>query len=140
MSASGFSDLREKLKSMTPRDNYKNRVADKDESFKNRKVKVTDGGSRNGNGRKRKHRDSSEDEVEHSDPVESREQEARRVQSGIVQVEVFSKEDCDVIEGKINEVVANGEAGLYREHTVDRAPLRNKYFFGETSLGVTELK
>uniref|UniRef100_A0A8C7MYN0 RNA demethylase ALKBH5 n=1 Tax=Oncorhynchus kisutch TaxID=8019 RepID=A0A8C7MYN0_ONCKI len=58
-------------------------------------------------------------------------QEARRVQSGIVQVEVFSKEDCDVIEGKINEVVANGEAGLYREHTVDRAPLRNKYFFGE---------
>ncbi|XP_052371395.1 RNA demethylase ALKBH5 [Oncorhynchus keta] len=129
MSASGFSDLREKLTSMTPhRDNYKNRVTDKDDSYKNRKVKVTDGGSSNGNGRKRKHRDSSEDEVE---PVESREQEARRVQSGIVQVEVFSKEDCDVIEGKINEVVANGEAGLYREHTVDRAPLRNKYFFGE---------
>uniref|UniRef100_A0A8K9Y7C5 RNA demethylase ALKBH5 n=1 Tax=Oncorhynchus mykiss TaxID=8022 RepID=A0A8K9Y7C5_ONCMY len=95
--SSGFSDLREKLKSMTPhRDNYKNKVTDKDDSYKNRKVK-----------------------------------EARRVQSGIVQVEVFSKEDCDVIEGKINEVVANGEAGLYREHTVDRAPLRNKYFFGE---------
>ncbi|XP_064870438.1 RNA demethylase ALKBH5-like [Oncorhynchus nerka] len=108
MSASGFSDLREKLTSMTPhRDNYKNRVTDKDDSYKNRKVKVTDGGSSNGNGRKRKHRDSSEDEVE---PVESREQ------------------DCDVIEGKINEVVANGERGFTGNTP---SPLRNKYFFGE---------
>ncbi|KAJ8001328.1 hypothetical protein DPEC_G00168400 [Dallia pectoralis] len=123
--ASGFSDLREKLKSMTPhRDDYKNRV---DES--NRNKKVIEGG--NSTVRKRKHRESSEDELEYSDLSESREQVAHRVQSDIVQVEVFSQEECDIIESKIDEVVSNAEAGLYREHTVDRAPLRNKYFFGE---------
>uniref|UniRef100_A0A6Q2XE94 RNA demethylase ALKBH5 n=2 Tax=Esox lucius TaxID=8010 RepID=A0A6Q2XE94_ESOLU len=114
---------------MTPhRDDYKNKNR-VDES--NRNKKVVHGGSSNGNGRKRKHRESSEDEFEYSDPVEFREQEARRVQSGIVQVEVFSQEECDIIERKIDEVVSDAEAGLYREHTVDRAPLRNKYFFGE---------
>uniref|UniRef100_A0AAZ3R3N3 RNA demethylase ALKBH5 n=1 Tax=Oncorhynchus tshawytscha TaxID=74940 RepID=A0AAZ3R3N3_ONCTS len=100
MSASGFSDLREKLKSMTPhRDNYKNR---------------------------RKHRDSSEDEVE---PVESREQEARRVQSGIVQVEVFSKEDCDVIEEVRSRTCCSslekrgpGQERLYPKGEVDDIP------------------
>ncbi|KAL1005263.1 hypothetical protein UPYG_G00056830 [Umbra pygmaea] len=125
MAASGFSDLREKLKSMTPhRDDYRNRV---DQSKRNRKS--VDGGSNNG--RKRKHQELSEDEFEYCDPVECREQEARRVQSGIIQVEVFSQEECKVIEKKIDEVVSNAEEGLYREHTVDRAPLRNKYFFGE---------
>ncbi|KAG7491933.1 hypothetical protein MATL_G00009260 [Megalops atlanticus] len=111
MAASGFTDLREKLKSMTPhRDNYKNKNSD------------------HSNGSKRKYHDSEED---FSDPEEQREVEARKVKSGITQVSIFSTEECSVIEAKIDEVVSNGEKGLYREHTVDRAPLRNKYFFGE---------
>ncbi|XP_046897829.1 RNA demethylase ALKBH5 [Hypomesus transpacificus] len=126
MAASGFSDLREKLKSMTPhRDEHKSKVAVRDE-YRN---KTTD--ESNGNGRKRKYRDSEDDELEHSDGGETREHEVRRVKSGITQKSIFTPEDCAQIEEKIDEVVANGEAGLYREHTVDRAPLRNKYFFGE---------
>ncbi|XP_034044302.1 RNA demethylase ALKBH5 [Thalassophryne amazonica] len=116
MAASGYSDLREKLKSMTPhRDEYKNKYAD--------------GGERS---RKRKYRESDEDDVDHSDDsTELREQEARRVRSSIQQKSIFTPEECVRIEEKIDEVVAKAEAGLYREHTVDRAPLRNKYFFGE---------
>ncbi|KAM3865004.1 RNA demethylase ALKBH5 [Diretmus argenteus] len=119
MAASGYSDLREKLKSMTPhRDEYK--------------TKHAEGANGNGKSRKRRFRESEDDEFEHSDDNgEPREQEARRVKSGIVQKSIFSPEECARIEEKIDEVVANGEAGLYREHTVDRAPLRNKYFFGE---------
>ena len=123
MAATGFSDLRDKLKSMTPH---------REEAYKDKKnVDGTNGSS--GKVRKRKFRESDEDEVvEHSDDTrESREQEARRVKGGIVQKGLFSLEECALIEGKIDEVVAIGEAGQYREHTVDRAPLRNKYFFGE---------
>ncbi|XP_006637193.1 RNA demethylase ALKBH5 [Lepisosteus oculatus] len=109
--ASGYTDLREKLKSMTPhRDNYGNRVAD------------------HSNGRKRKYHDSEED---YSDYEDQREVEAQKVKTGIRQVSIFSSEECSRIEAKIDEVVSKGEKGLYREHTVDRAPLRNKYFFGE---------
>ncbi|XP_024914288.1 RNA demethylase ALKBH5 isoform X2 [Cynoglossus semilaevis] len=120
MAASGYSDLREKLKSMTPhRDEYKNKHAHE-----------TSNGSEKS--RKRKNRESDGDECEHSDDsTELREQEARRVESSILQKGLFTAEDCALIEEKIDEVVAKAEAGLYREHTVDRAPLRNKYFFGE---------
>ncbi|XP_044040848.1 RNA demethylase ALKBH5 [Siniperca chuatsi] len=120
MAASGYSDLREKLKSMTPhRDEEKNKYVD-----------GTSNGS--GKGRKRKFRESDDDEYEHSDDnAELREQEARRVKSSILQKSIFTPEECALIEEKIDEVVVQGEAGLYREHTVDRAPLRNKYFFGE---------
>lgn len=118
MAASGYSDLREKLKSMTPhRDEEKNKYSD---------------GASNGKGRKRKYRESDDDDYDHSDDsAELREQEARRVKSSIQQRSIFTSEECALIEEKIDDVVAKGEAGLYREHTVDRAPLRNKYFFGE---------
>lgn len=107
---SGFTDLRDKLKSMTPhRDNYK---------------KVFE----HNNGEKRKHRGSDDDESEYE---ERRDAEARKVKSGIKQASIFTPEECAHIEAKIDEVVAKGDKGLYREHTVDRAPLRNKYFFGE---------
>ncbi len=36
-----------------------------------------------------------------------------------------------VIEEKIDEVVILGDNGVYKQKTVDTAPLRNKYFFGE---------
>ncbi|MGH0138026.1 UNVERIFIED_CONTAM: hypothetical protein FKN15_027007 [Acipenser sinensis] len=96
---------------MTPhRDDYKPKVSD------------------NSNGRKRKYHDSEED---FSDYEEQREVEAQKVQDGIRQVDIFSSVDCARIEAKIDDVVSKAEKGLYREHTVDRAPLRNKYFFGE---------
>ncbi|XP_049900735.1 RNA demethylase ALKBH5 [Epinephelus moara] len=121
MAASGYSDLREKLKSMTPhRDEHRNKYAD-----------GTSNGS-SGKGRKRKFRESDDDEFEHSDDsADHREQEASRVRSSIQQKNIFTLEECALIEEKIDDVVAKAEAGRYREHTVDRAPLRNKYFFGE---------
>ncbi|XP_068607242.1 RNA demethylase ALKBH5 [Brachionichthys hirsutus] len=121
MAASGYSDLREKLKSMTPH---------VDEEDKDKKVD----GARNGSGktRKRHFRESDGDDYDHSDDsADLREQEARRVSGSIQQSSAFTPEECALIEGKIDDVVAQGDAGLYREHTVDRAPLRNKYFFGE---------
>ncbi|XP_010123490.1 PREDICTED: RNA demethylase ALKBH5-like, partial [Chlamydotis macqueenii] len=59
------------------------------------------------------------------------EEEARKVKSGIRQLRLFSAEECAKIEARIEDVVSRAEKGLYKEHTVDRAPLRNKYFFGE---------
>lgn len=116
MSASGYTDLRQKLKAMTPhRDDLKNRLHER---------------SSNGGAKKRKYREESEDDASDQEQRE-REAEAQRVKSGIKQATVFSAEECALIEQKIDEVVAKGDKGLYREHTVDRAPLRNKYFFGE---------
>lgn len=103
----GFTDLREKLKSMTPH---------RDTVFEH------------SNGEKRKYRESDDDD---SDYEERRDAEARKVKSSIKQASIFTQEECALIEAKIDEVVAKGDKGLYREHTVDRAPLRNKYFFGE---------
>ncbi|XP_060946917.1 RNA demethylase ALKBH5 [Limanda limanda] len=121
MASGGYSDLRQKLKSMPPH---------RDEGKTSKYVDGTSNGS--GKGRKREYRESDGDEAEHGeDSAELREQEARRVSSSILQEDAFTPEECALIEGKIDEVVAQGEAGLYREHTVDRAPLRNKYFFGE---------
>ncbi|XP_070579362.1 RNA demethylase ALKBH5-like [Ptychodera flava] len=61
----------------------------------------------------------------------SRQEELKLVHSGIKQRRLFTAEECDVIETKIEEVVAEADRGMYKDHTVDRAPLRNKYFFGE---------
>ncbi|TTF71944.1 RNA demethylase ALKBH5 [Bagarius yarrelli] len=116
MSASGFTDLRDKLKSMTPhRDNHS----------------VPDGSEHSGV-KKRTRRDSGDEQQQQEEEEEAaRASEVRKVKSGITQLRVFTPEECAHIEDKIDEVVAKGDRGLYREHTVDRAPLRNKYFFGE---------
>lgn len=113
MSASGFTDLRDKLKSMTPH-------------RENHNVPEV---SERGGGKKRARRDSGDEQQEEEEEV--RVAEVRKVQGGITQMHAFTPEECAHIEDKIDEVVAKGERGLYREHTVDRAPLRNKYFFGE---------
>lgn len=60
-----------------------------------------------------------------------RKDEMRKTQEGITQRRLFSDDQCEEIEKKIDEVVRISERGMYKEHTVDRAPLRNKYFFGE---------
>ena len=55
----------------------------------------------------------------------------KQIQSGIQQKHFFSNEQCRHIEKKIDKVVFLGKEGFYKKSTVDRAPLRNKYFFGE---------
>jgi alkylated DNA repair protein alkB family protein 5 len=91
--------------------------------------------------RKRKYSDSSEDsESDNSsnpwyqydkDREEERKEEMKKTQAGITQRRLFSETQCEEIERKIDEVVKIADRGVYKEHTVDRAPLRNKYFFGE---------
>ena len=60
-----------------------------------------------------------------------REDELRKIHSGIKQRRLFSIDDCRLIEDKIDDVVTEAANGCYKERTVDRAPLRTKYFFGE---------
>ena len=91
--------------------------------------------------RKRKYKDDSSSESsddgysprsKHDRELEKeRKEEMRKVQEGVTQRRLFSEEQCDEIEKKIDEVVRIAERGMYKQHTVDRAPLRNKYFFGE---------
>lgn len=57
--------------------------------------------------------------------------EIHKVQQGIKQRMLFDREDCENIEAKINEVVQEANEGAFKDKTVDRAPLRVKYFFGE---------
>ncbi|KAK2499614.1 hypothetical protein MC885_004711 [Smutsia gigantea] len=65
---------------------------------------------------------SADPDSERSDYEEQPLQEkARRVESGVRQ------DECAKIEARMDEVVSRAEKGLYS----DRAPLRNKYFFGE---------
>ncbi len=60
-----------------------------------------------------------------------RETELAKVHTGIRQRRLFSSEECKQIECKIDETVQLGEEDVFKSKTVDRAPLRNKYFFGE---------
>ncbi|XP_059835650.1 RNA demethylase ALKBH5 [Hemitrygon akajei] len=127
MAAGGYADLREKLQSPH---REKQRLAS---------------GAALYNGRKRKHEAEAGDpslsgacsgeEYEHgkyhSDYDDDRLGEARRVKQGIRQVRLFTADQCTQIETQIDNVVSRAEKGIYRDHTVDRAPLRNKYFFGE---------
>lgn len=60
-----------------------------------------------------------------------RETEICRIKEGIRQVTLFDDAQSREIERHINEVVETANRNGYKKHTVDRAPLRNKYFFGE---------
>lgn len=128
MAGSGYTDLREKLKSMMPyRDNYKGGggggVRDPAEPPYGSVAGAAE--------RKRKYHEDSDTEPSDYEEHQREEEEARKVKSGIRQFRLFSPEECAKIEARIDEVVSRAEKGLYKEHTVDRAPLRNKYFFGE---------
>uniref|UniRef100_A0A7M4G192 RNA demethylase ALKBH5 n=1 Tax=Crocodylus porosus TaxID=8502 RepID=A0A7M4G192_CROPO len=120
MAGSGYTDLREKLQSMMPyRDGHKG-----------------GGGPRelgDAPAAKRKYQAASDSEPSDYEEVAEKEEEeeARKVKSGIRQLRLFGPEECAKIEARIEDVVSRAEKGLYKEHTVDRAPLRNKYFFGE---------
>lgn len=60
-----------------------------------------------------------------------RKKEMKKVKKGLKQVCIFSHEECLEIEKNIDRVVAKADEGYFKKHTVDKAPLRNKYFFGE---------
>ncbi|KAM9097783.1 RNA demethylase ALKBH5 [Macrotis lagotis] len=124
--ASGYTDLREKLKSMTSRDNYK---PNSREAAVVAVAAAAAAAEPYTIPAKRKYHEDSDSE--RSDYEEQKEEEARKVKSGIRQIRLFSQDECAKIEARIDEVVSRAEKGLYNEHTVDRAPLRNKYFFGE---------
>ncbi|OCT64457.1 RNA demethylase ALKBH5 [Xenopus laevis] len=101
-----YTDLREKLQSLN---------RDSPKEVRKRKQPASD----------------TEEEDEAGSEPEAEEEEARKVRRGIRQMRLFSPDECATIESKIDEVVSRADKGLYQEHTVDRAPLRNKYFFGE---------
>ena len=105
-------DLRTKLNGIFKR---KHRSLDED-----RKIKRE---------RRETRRNSLESYNENGETAETN--ELQKIHEGITQRVLFDDEDCLKIEKKIDEVVANAEKGQYREKTVDRAPLRIKYFFGE---------
>jgi len=43
---------------------------------------------------------------------------------------LFSPGECEELEMLIDKVTVDAERGLFKEHTVDLTPMRNKYFFG----------
>lgn len=108
-----FVDLRSKLNGIS---NQKKRSPDEDE-----KTKLEPKESRR----------SSRKNSPASDNENSNASELQKIHEGILQRVLFDDDACRKIEKKIDEIVENGEKGVYREKTVDRAPLRIKYFFGE---------
>lgn len=106
-----YKDLRHKLQSPS------------NKSEKKKKHKSESEKSKSKSKHKSRHRDD--------EPETEKERELRKVHSGIEQYRMFDDEKCVEIEEKIDLVVKCGDMGGFKEHTVDRAPLRNKYFFGE---------
>ena len=49
-----------------------------------------------------------------------KEEELKKVKTGISQHCIFSAEQCSEIEKKIDSVVEEGDKGVYKQHTVDR--------------------
>ena len=79
--------------------------------------------------RKRKRSENAASYRHHS--THDKEVELQKVHQGIRQRILFDREECEKIEAKIDKIVECANQGLYRSRTVDRAPLRVKYFFGE---------
>ncbi|KAF5293606.1 hypothetical protein FQA39_LY03091 [Lamprigera yunnana] len=51
--------------------------------------------------------------------------------SSIDQPYLFSEKECRLLESYVQDVTNLGNTGFYKQHCVDRALLRTKYFFGE---------
>lgn len=120
----GVKDLREKLNASMKKSRVeKRRIARYSNSSGN------DSSSEREDRRKSGLKSPSYRHDEDSDDEQASEKE--RIQSGIRQHKFFSKEEIKVIEDKIDKVVHQADQGCYKKHSVDRAPLRIKYFFGE---------
>ena len=56
----------------------------------------------------------------------------QQIHEGIKQIRGFFDDSmCRKIEKKIDQIAEKAKCGLYKQKTYDKAPLRNKYFFGE---------
>jgi len=63
--------------------------------------------------------------------VMSVESEAYRLTSeSLKNVPLFSPADCERLEELIEQVTIDAQRGLFKDHSVDLTPFRNKYFFG----------
>ncbi|KAJ8953915.1 hypothetical protein NQ318_019155, partial [Aromia moschata] len=60
-----------------------------------------------------------------------REYKIAQICSSVKQFFVFSKWELSLFEDLVDETVVQAENGFYKQYSIDRAPLRNKYFFGE---------
>jgi len=77
-------------------------------------------------------RSSSTSKIDTNQNIEPEKSVLERINEGIKQIENFFDESmCRKIEKKIDQISEKAKCGLYRQKTYDRAPLRNKYFFGE---------
>lgn len=93
------------------------------------KISSKSGKDRFRENRKRRHEDSSSSFRLSS--TQDTNGELQKVHRGIRQRILFDKEECADIESRINDIVEMAEKGVYKDRTIDRAPLRTKYFFGE---------
>lgn len=66
-------------------------------------------------------------------------EEVDHVKSGIKQYSFFSSKDCTILEQMIDDQIVD-KIDTFKSCTVDRAPLRNKYFFGEGYTYGTQMK
>ncbi|CAH1274596.1 ALKBH5 [Branchiostoma lanceolatum] len=123
--AEGITDLREKLQNrdrlpqrITMQGSRKRRRSADDLEFQQNRPET---GISDRSGRQK----------DFTSPPKDRHEELRRIHRGIRQRILFTHEECEKIEEKIEEIIRRADRGCYKEHTVDRAPLRVKYFFGE---------
>lgn len=65
--------------------------------------------------------------------------EVNLIKSGLKQYSFFSENDCSILEQMIDDQVVE-RTETFKHCTVDRAPLRNKYFFGEGYTYGTQMK
>ena len=81
-------------------------------------------------------RSSPPSEVFHEEfdllPPPERDAISRKIAAGITShAQFFSVEQCHAIEARIDEMTELSRKGAFRRFTVDKSPLRCKYFFGE---------
>ena len=124
----GVKDLREKLNASTKKFAETER--------RNSRLSNSSGEDSSGSEKlSRNHREKGLSSRRHRYDDESSDEEhiseKKRILSGIEQHKFFTKDEIEVIERKIDETVQQADDGCFKPRTVDRAPLRVKYFFGE---------
>ena len=63
--------------------------------------------------------------------MSDRERAKRKVLDSVDTKQLFDETESAIIEWNIDNIVKEARRGTYRRFTVDKAPLRTKYFFGE---------
>lgn len=57
-------------------------------------------------------------------------EEYRLTHESLQSLPLFSSTECEELEALIEKVVIDAQRGLFKPHSVDLTPMRNKYFFG----------